>query len=150
MISKLQCFCPQNQNVLYLTGDILKTCLRGDRRSGNLVGKGLCGGNNLPSYFNTRYVSKGGFFQKVRWNFSRSPNLKKENIPKKLSWAWNLNFKFWRFKKTNHTFWKKATFKCELADFGVFFKISWVCQSLTFQIKTWSLKQNLATSVSKY
>ena len=58
MISKLQCFCPQNQNVLYLTGDILETCLRGDRRSGNLVGKGLCGGNNLPSYFNTRYVSR--------------------------------------------------------------------------------------------
>ena len=34
---------------------------------------------------------KGGFFQKVRWIFFRSPNLKKK-YSKKLSWAWNLNF----------------------------------------------------------
>lgn len=47
MISKLQYFCPHNQNVLYLTRDVLETCLRGDRRSGNLVGKDLCCGNNL-------------------------------------------------------------------------------------------------------
>ena len=31
------------------------------------------------------------FFQKVWWNFFRSPNLKKK-YSKKLSWAWNLNF----------------------------------------------------------
>ena len=34
---------------------------------------------------------KVAFFQKVQWNFFRSPNLKKK-CSKKPSWAWNLNF----------------------------------------------------------
>ena len=38
-----------------------------------------------------KYVLKVAFFQKVWWNFFRSPNLKKKKYSKKLSWAWNLN-----------------------------------------------------------
>ena len=59
---------------------------------------------------------KGAFFQKVRWTFFRSPNLKKV-YSKKLSWACNSNFPpitvkcYWReIWKTNRTFWKKAIF----------------------------------------
>ena len=58
MISKLQCFCPQNKNVLYLTRDILETCLRGDRRSGNLVGQAYIVEIIFSSDFSTQYVSR--------------------------------------------------------------------------------------------
>ena len=63
-------------------------------------------------------VLKVAFFQKVQCVFQIS----KKIYSKKLSWTWNLNFKlrivFWKIfleiwrkiKKTNRTFWKKATF----------------------------------------
>ena len=83
-------------------------------------------------------VSKGGFFSESAIRFFRSPNLQKKKIQKTilglkfkfptnntlLLLAGNLNFKFrivfgifflklWRSKKTNRTFWKKATFSME-------------------------------------
>ena len=70
---------------------------------------------------------KGGFFSESAIRFSNLQISKKKNIPKKLSWTWNLNFPpktlycYWRviwniffgdleIWKTNLTFWKKATF----------------------------------------
>ena len=80
-------------------------------------------------------TAKGGFFQKVQWNFFRFPNIKNKIFQKailslkfkfptnnsKVLLAGNLNFKLrivfwniflgdWEIWETNLTFWKKNTF----------------------------------------
>ena len=76
---------------------ICRSCVFSGRlnfKISNNVLKIIYGGAITNHHFFMRsliLVCKGGFFQKVRWNFFRSPNLKKK-YSKKLSWAWNLNF----------------------------------------------------------
>ena len=66
-----------------------------------------------------------------------------KNIPKKLSWAWNLDFKFrivfwnvffffgdWEIWKTNHTYWKKPHLKLNRWNESFYYVLLFTCDEV--------------------
>ena len=82
----------------------LKKCMRETRS--NFFFSTMPGGTIL-----TLVATEGGFFSESVILFSNL-QISKKNIPKKLSWAWNLNFKF-RIVFWNISFWRFGDVKNE-------------------------------------
>ena len=86
------------------------------------------------------WALKVAFFQKVRWNFFRSPNLKNK-YSKKLSWAWNKNESHFLKKATisllphtlglppDHTYYRSAFVRILALQCYLGFDLSYIQQT---------------------